>query len=261
MLTVGNLVKDCGLELAAGTDGAQGPIRWVHISELEDPTPWLSGGELLLTTGIQLTGAARQRRFLARLAERGVAGLGLGTDRAPATAEAARGRGHQARDAPVRGPVRDAVHRDHRACLRDPGQRAVCSPGARHPGARAPGATGDRGTRARGDPRLGRIGDRRVGGRPGRDRAGACSPAQQGRPRRRCPEGARRRDRDAPGDVRPDAVRAAAPVAGGAGAGGSRARTARRLPGRVVDRGQPADSAGQLRAPHRPAARWSSGSS
>jgi len=79
MLTVGSLVGDCGLELAAGSDGAERPIRWVHISELEDPTPWLSGGELLLTTGIQLKGAARQRRFLARLAERDVAGLGLGT--------------------------------------------------------------------------------------------------------------------------------------------------------------------------------------
>ena len=26
----------------------------MHISEIEDPTPWLSGGELLLTTGMQL---------------------------------------------------------------------------------------------------------------------------------------------------------------------------------------------------------------
>ena len=29
-------------------------MRWVHSSELLDPTPWLSGGELLLTTGLQL---------------------------------------------------------------------------------------------------------------------------------------------------------------------------------------------------------------
>jgi purine catabolism regulator len=79
MLTVGSLVADCGLELGAGAEGADRPIRWVHITELEDPTPWLSGGELLLTTGIQLKGAAQQRRFLSRLAERGVAGLGLGT--------------------------------------------------------------------------------------------------------------------------------------------------------------------------------------
>ncbi len=79
MLTVGNLVADCGLELVAGADAAERPIRWVHISELEDPTQWLSGGELLLTTGIQLDGAARQRRFVALLADHDVAGLGFGT--------------------------------------------------------------------------------------------------------------------------------------------------------------------------------------
>ena len=56
------------------------PIRWVHISELEDPTPWLSGGELLLTTGIQLEGAdASSAGSSRRLAEHGLAGLGLGT--------------------------------------------------------------------------------------------------------------------------------------------------------------------------------------
>jgi purine catabolism regulator len=79
MLTVAELVDDCGLELAAGAAGEDRPIRWVHISELEDPTRWLSGGELLLTTGIQLGTPARQRRFVALLAEHGLAGLGLGT--------------------------------------------------------------------------------------------------------------------------------------------------------------------------------------
>src|SRR5215213_3636954 len=79
MLTVQSLVSDCGLELIAGADDTERPIRWVHISELEDPTPWLSGGELLLTTGIQLNSAARQRRFCSRLADKGVAGIGLGT--------------------------------------------------------------------------------------------------------------------------------------------------------------------------------------
>src|SRR4051794_20444314 len=79
MLTVGSLVSDCGLELTAGVDCADRPIPWVHISEVEDPAPWLSGGELLLTTGIQLTSAARERRLCDRLADNGVAGSGLGT--------------------------------------------------------------------------------------------------------------------------------------------------------------------------------------
>jgi purine catabolism regulator len=79
MLTVETLANDCGLELAAGAASAERPIRWVHISELEDPTQWLSGGEILLTTGIPLTSPARQRRYVSKLAEHGVAGLGFGT--------------------------------------------------------------------------------------------------------------------------------------------------------------------------------------
>jgi purine catabolism regulator len=79
MLTVASLAADCDLEIVAGKEGGDRTIRWVHISELEDPTPWLSGGELLLTTGIQLTSAAKQKRFVAALDERGVAGIGLGT--------------------------------------------------------------------------------------------------------------------------------------------------------------------------------------
>ena len=79
MLTVRGLVAEMGLELAVGGDGADAPVRWVHISELPDPTPWLSGGELLLTTGIQLDGAARQREFVRLLSGRHLAGLGFGT--------------------------------------------------------------------------------------------------------------------------------------------------------------------------------------
>lgn len=78
MLTVDNLVQELGLELAAGADRAENPVRWVHISEEDDPTPWLNGGELLLTTGSALRTAASQRRFLARLAEHDIAGLGFG---------------------------------------------------------------------------------------------------------------------------------------------------------------------------------------
>jgi PucR family transcriptional regulator, purine catabolism regulatory protein len=79
MLTVRGLVAEMGLELAAGKDGADAPVRWVHISELPDPTPWLSGGELLLTTGIQLEGDERQREFVRLLSGRHLAGLGFGT--------------------------------------------------------------------------------------------------------------------------------------------------------------------------------------
>ena len=65
VLSVAGLVGDVGLTLLAGEEAGDTPVRWVHATELEDPTPWLSGGELLLTTGIQLDhprGAARLRR-------------------------------------------------------------------------------------------------------------------------------------------------------------------------------------------------------
>ena len=68
-----------GSSFAAAESSADNPVRWVHISEHEDPTPWLSGGELLLTTGYNLGTPARQRRYVELLAGEGIAGLGFGT--------------------------------------------------------------------------------------------------------------------------------------------------------------------------------------
>jgi purine catabolism regulator len=79
LLTVESLVAELGLTLATGEDNAQANVRWVHSTELLDPTPWLRGGELLLTTGLQLSGAKLQREFVERLADREIAGLGFGT--------------------------------------------------------------------------------------------------------------------------------------------------------------------------------------
>jgi PucR family transcriptional regulator, purine catabolism regulatory protein len=79
MLTVGDLLRDLDVRLLAGERGLHLPVRWVHISELLDPTPWLSGGELLLTTGMQLDTPAQAREFAARLADHHLAGLGFGT--------------------------------------------------------------------------------------------------------------------------------------------------------------------------------------
>jgi purine catabolism regulatory family protein/PucR-like helix-turn-helix protein/diguanylate cyclase with GGDEF domain len=79
MLTVQSLLDELGLDLVAGTEASEAPVRWVHISELEDPTPWLSGGELMLTTGIPLDTATKQRAFVRLLADHNLAGLGFGT--------------------------------------------------------------------------------------------------------------------------------------------------------------------------------------
>jgi PucR family transcriptional regulator, purine catabolism regulatory protein len=78
MLTVRELLKDVNVPLLAGEGGVDLPVRWVHITELTDPTPWLSGGELLLTTGLLLDTAQRQREFVTRLADHHLAGLGFG---------------------------------------------------------------------------------------------------------------------------------------------------------------------------------------
>src|SRR3981081_1764201 len=79
MLTVRELIKDLDVRLLTGERSLDLPVRWVHISELADPTPWLSGGELLLTTGMQLDGPDSLRDFVTRLADHQLAGLGFGT--------------------------------------------------------------------------------------------------------------------------------------------------------------------------------------
>jgi PucR family transcriptional regulator, purine catabolism regulatory protein len=79
VLTVQSLVDDLKLPLLAGEENADAPLRWVHITELLDPTPWLAGGELLLTTGLQLQTPAKQRQFIRRLTSHHLAGLGFGT--------------------------------------------------------------------------------------------------------------------------------------------------------------------------------------
>ena len=78
-LTVASLIGELGLTLVAGQADAQAHVRFVHSTELADPTPWLKGGELLLSTGLQLKGPKLQREFIERLVEHEIAGLGFGT--------------------------------------------------------------------------------------------------------------------------------------------------------------------------------------
>ncbi|HEY2638049.1 MAG TPA: PucR family transcriptional regulator ligand-binding domain-containing protein [Solirubrobacteraceae bacterium] len=80
MLTLRELLRDLDVMIVrAGEESLDVPVRWVHITELTDPTPWLSGGELLLTTGLQLGSPEVQAEFVHRLADHQLAGLGLGT--------------------------------------------------------------------------------------------------------------------------------------------------------------------------------------
>ena len=80
-LTVRDIVSIPGmpLKLLAGQESADRSVRWVHSSELEDPTAWLKGGELILTTGMGVgETVAKQRAYIRRLVDAGVAGLGFG---------------------------------------------------------------------------------------------------------------------------------------------------------------------------------------
>ncbi len=55
-------------------------VRWVATSELDDPAPFLEGGELLLTTGLAARGWRREwDGYVERLVARGICALGLAT--------------------------------------------------------------------------------------------------------------------------------------------------------------------------------------
>ena len=79
-LTVADLVRSPALQLVvvAGAAGLTRRVGWAHVSELEDPTPWLLGAEMVMTTGIAIPrSAARQRAYLERLDDSGAAALAL----------------------------------------------------------------------------------------------------------------------------------------------------------------------------------------
>lgn len=83
--------RNLGLRVVAGGEGMSRGVLAAHTSELRDPTPWLHGGELLMTTGLQLDqDDAGLAAYVERLATAGVACLAVGIgprltlDRVPA---------------------------------------------------------------------------------------------------------------------------------------------------------------------------------
>ncbi len=87
------------------------PLRWVHSSDLEDPTPFLAEDLLLLTTGTQFVSGEAEpyRAYVTRLIARGVRGLGFGTEVVrdgipPLLAEACRDAGMPLFEVPYRTP-------------------------------------------------------------------------------------------------------------------------------------------------------------
>ena len=78
-MTLADLLAEPGLELVpVHIADARAEIRWVATNELVDPTPYLEGGEVLLTTGLETKGwRSEWRRYVERLHAAGVAGLGI----------------------------------------------------------------------------------------------------------------------------------------------------------------------------------------
>jgi PucR family transcriptional regulator, purine catabolism regulatory protein len=118
-VTLATLVRRPSLGLTALTDreGLDREITWVHASELLDPTPYLEGGELLLSVGMWLAPGTAMRpagmghvlAYVDRLVRTGVAGLGFGVglthaDVPPALVEAAAARGLPLLSVPEKTP-------------------------------------------------------------------------------------------------------------------------------------------------------------
>ena len=81
-----------GLVLIAGADDRTGEraVQWVHVSEIEDPAPFLTPDTVLLTTGARFSAIRRQSdadAYIGRLIDARVAALGVGVglhlDRVP----------------------------------------------------------------------------------------------------------------------------------------------------------------------------------
>ncbi|MEW1934609.1 PucR family transcriptional regulator ligand-binding domain-containing protein [Rhodococcus sp. NPDC079359] len=81
-MTVRRLTEfdELGLALVSGFDGADRVIEWAHAIELGDPAPWLSGGELVMTTGMRI-GKTQEEQFgyVERLFDAGVVALAFDT--------------------------------------------------------------------------------------------------------------------------------------------------------------------------------------
>ncbi|MED2974169.1 PucR family transcriptional regulator ligand-binding domain-containing protein [Fictibacillus sp. B-59209] len=79
-ITVRQLVNNPHLKtkVLAGSNGLEREITWAHVCELQDPTPWLNGGELIMTTGLAIPRIAqKQEEYLQCLIGAGVSGIAI----------------------------------------------------------------------------------------------------------------------------------------------------------------------------------------
>ena len=85
MLTVGQALQldvFSGAHCVAGCEGLARPVRWVHNVGVPDAANWLNGGELVLTTYINMPSVREEQiAYLRAIIDKGVAALGLAVGR------------------------------------------------------------------------------------------------------------------------------------------------------------------------------------
>ncbi|MCY9783936.1 PucR family transcriptional regulator ligand-binding domain-containing protein [Nocardiopsis sp. EMB25] len=81
MLTLRSLATDPALRLRVLVEGDREwglPVRWVHNTELPDPSPYLREHELVMTNGLWFSGPDSARAFVASVSRAGGAGIVFG---------------------------------------------------------------------------------------------------------------------------------------------------------------------------------------
>ncbi len=72
-------LSDLALRVVTVTPSLDRPLRWVAPSELADPAPWIEPGDLILTTGMAMSGDPDEARdYVDRLVAAQAVGLGFG---------------------------------------------------------------------------------------------------------------------------------------------------------------------------------------
>jgi purine catabolism regulator len=81
-------IPHLGLSVLAGQSHLNRSVTWAHVSEMQDPTPWLEGGELLMAVGVDFPDDTdAQVAYLHRLVNRGLVAVALGDRVAPRLSE------------------------------------------------------------------------------------------------------------------------------------------------------------------------------
>ena len=81
-ITLSRLLGSTALSLRSLNDMSEAagtPIEWAAVTELRDPSPFLTGGEIVLTTGLRQTTIANQQAFVETIHGAGALALGYGT--------------------------------------------------------------------------------------------------------------------------------------------------------------------------------------